>query len=155
MLFVFTGCIEVVVSFEENVKPITVSDEITITGLQFGIFDINGGTYTLIEKNEIPLVVGQAYGWAIRLQTKEKEIQTRQIYTLPSPPNKWNDPHGVVTDVSPDKKVSETEIEMKVRDGLVYGIWKVVEGDPEGESKIEVYLDGNYATSFTFKIIKP
>ena len=49
-----------------------------------------------------------------------------------------------------DSRVSVTEKVLEVDNGVINNGWCVTEGDPTGDYKIEVYINGVLAESFNF-----
>ena len=51
-----------------------------------------------------------------------------------------------------DNKISVIEEDIKVENGIINSSWCVAEGDPTGNYKIDVYIKGVLAKSFSFVV---
>lgn len=119
---------------------------------EFGIFQ-NGD---FIPTNQVPLVIGQTYGWRIKLITNKTTVKWREQFILPSAPKDWgvNKIQGK-NEISTDRRVSITELEVNPINGVISNAWSVVKGDPEGHYMIRVTVDNQPEQVFVFDVKTP
>jgi hypothetical protein len=103
------------------------------------------------KSNFVPSTPDNAcYKWAIMLDTELSSISTKEIFILPSKPKSWGYKEGMT--LYQDSRVSVTEKVIEVDNGVINNGWCVTEGDPTGDYKIEVYVNGVLAKSFNFTV---
>ena len=103
------------------------------------------------KSNFVPLIPNNScYKWAIMLDTESSSISTREIFVLPSEPKTWGYKEGMT--LLHNNRVSVTEKVLEIDNGVINNGWCVTEGDPTGNYKIEVYINGVLAESFNFMV---
>jgi hypothetical protein len=123
----------------------------------FGIIENSvDGKPTFVRTNRVPLVENQKYGWVIRVPKNLKTVRWREEFTLPAPPNTWGEGEkDGIHAISADRRVSTTEREVPVRDGIVSNFWRVASGDPTGKYVIRVFINDALVETFHFEAVKP
>ena len=103
------------------------------------------------KSNLVPLTPDNTcYRWEIVLDTKLPSIPINEIFVLPSEPRTWGNKEDIT--LLNKNKISVMEKEIEVDNGTIKNIWCVAEGDPIGNYKIEVYINGALAESFGFTV---
>lgn len=128
-----------------------IAPDLEVAGAEFGIIDAQkseGGEF--IPFSHVPLVVGQGYGWRIKLKTERKSITWREEFILPGAPESWGVSEQNEIEISIDGKVAVTERTVIPENGLIENYWKVASGDPAGSYVINVYIDDIKVASFRF-----
>jgi hypothetical protein len=94
------------------------------------------------------------YKWEIILDTELPSIPISEIFIMPETPKVWSSDEGAEgkQTLHHDNKISVVEEYIKVEGGIIESTWCVAEGDPIGNHKIEVYIKGVLAESFSFVV---
>jgi hypothetical protein len=101
------------------------------------------------ESNFVSLIPGNTcYGWNILLDTGRESVQLKEVFILPSKPKTWGDEEGI--SLKHGNRVSVSQKEVKVENGNIYNQWCVADGDPTGNHKIDVFVNGVLLKSFSF-----
>lgn len=142
-----------------NTSSSTVSEshDVKIINSEFGIFNLgpDGKPVSFTPTKQVPLVVGQPYGWVIYVQPKTQKIRVREEFTLPEAPEIWGgEPEGTQS-LSSDRKVSVIEREADASGGIVTNAWEVAPGDPSGKYRIKVFFNDRLAATFEFIVKEP
>ncbi len=107
------------------------------------------------ESDFVPLIPDDScYSWEIKLDTGLTSIPIKEIFILPDRPKEWSykeDSEEEQT-LHHDNKISVSEEDIKVVNGMIESMWCVAEGDPTGNYKIEVYIKGVLVKSFDFVV---
>ena len=117
------------------------------------ITDSNGGT-RVARSDTVPLVPGRVcYEWRIRLDRGDRLVQVREVFELPAKPTTWGgaDDDYSSSEISGDRKTSETSQFYKPKDGWIAHGWCVADGDPAGPYSIKVYVGEKLLHAFDFK----
>ena len=120
-----------------------------------GIRESNKDELAWNESEFVPLIPDNScYSWAIQLDTERVAIPIKEIFILPDKPKVWSYEKGDEGDqtLHNDNKISIKEKEIKVENGIISQTWCVAEGDPTGNYKIDVYIKGVLAESFSFMV---
>lgn len=128
--------------------------EIWVLDAAFGIFSPSAsGEPSFVPTNIVPYVVGQDYGWFIKIKTDQPTVKWREVFTLPAAPNTWG-VEGDTEDLSitNDGKTSTFEQEVVPEEGLIFNSWTIAPGDPQGKHVIRVYIEGGIVHIFEFEI---
>ncbi|MBS0361470.1 MAG: hypothetical protein JSR98_08815, partial [Proteobacteria bacterium] len=87
------------------------------------------------------------------LNTNKPTAHVREEIRLPAPANSWNAggalPPGMT--VAADRSSAVFERDIPVRDGIVFNVWSVAQGDPVGDYVIRVFVEGQLR-QFNFAI---
>jgi len=122
----------------------------------FGLIKLapNNDVLDFRASNTVPLVVGQGYGWVLKLNRKSGKVRVLERMTLPEAPKTWGtggQPHGM----SADRKTLSLDATLTVYDGTISKAWDVVKGDPPGRYLISVYVEGSAPVQFEFDLVAP
>jgi hypothetical protein len=107
------------------------------------------------ESDFVPLIPDKScYSWEIQLDTELISVPTKEILILPETPKMWGREEGAEggQTLHHDNKISIVDKDIKVVDGIIDSSWCVAEGDPIGDYRIEVYIKGVLAESFSFVV---
>lgn len=114
-----------------------------------GTRDSANDEFTWNESNFVPLIPGNTcYSWVVKLDTDRESVQLKEVLILPSKPKTWGDVEGML--LQHNNRVSVIQKEIKVENGTILNSWCVSEGDPTGNYKIDVIVNGVLAKSFSF-----
>ena len=101
------------------------------------------------ESNFVPLIPeNTCYGWEIQLDTERESVQLKEVFILPSEPKSWGDENDI--SLQHGNRVSVMEKETKAEARIISNSWCVTEGDPTGDYKIDVFVNGVLVESFNF-----
>ena len=107
--------------------------------------------FTWRESDFVPLIPkNTCYEWDIQLDTEMESVQLKEVLILPSKPKTWGDEEGM--ELQHDNKVSVNQKVVKLENRTISGGWCVAEGDPTGNHKIDVLVNGVLAKSFSFVV---
>ena len=81
-----------------------------------------------------------------------ESVQVKEVFILPAKPKIWVDEEGMSLPLQYDNKISVTQEVIKLENGNVSSSWCVAEGDPTGNHKIDVIINGVLAKSFRFTV---
>jgi hypothetical protein len=103
------------------------------------------------ESGFVPLIPENiCYHWDIQLDTEMESVQVKEVFILPAKPRTWGDEEGM--SLQYDNKVSVKQEVVKLENGTISDGWCVAEGDPTGNHKIDVFVNGVLAKSFSFVV---
>ena len=103
------------------------------------------------ESDFVPLIPkNTCYEWDIQLDTEMESVQLKEVLILPSKPKTWGDEEGM--ELQHDNKVSVKQKVVKLESRTISGGWCVADGDPTGNHKIDVFVNGVLAKSFSFVV---
>ena len=103
------------------------------------------------ESDFVPLIPENiCYRWDIQLDTEMESVQVKEVFILPSKPKTWGDEEGM--NLQHDNKVSVKQKVIKLENGTISSGWCVAEGDPTGNHKIDVFVNGVLVKSFSFVV---
>ena len=126
----------------------------TVERARFGILrEEDAGQRTFVETSEVSHRVGQAYGWIIELRSGPGVVEWREVLELPAPAEQWNvDPSSGATKVSNDRRAATKSKRVRTENGVIANFWSVAPGDPRGDYRVEVFVNGKRAAVFTFTV---
>src|SRR6266705_1548702 len=102
---------------------------------------------------QVPLIVGEAYGWLIAIKTKKPTITWREEFELPRAPEIWGSDEGkTVYTLSKDRRLAVTESEVDTATGVIAHSWSVAPGDPTGRYVTRVFIDGTPVATFELDV---
>ena len=127
---------------------------IKIIHSDFGLFNrSDSGEFVFVPTRTVPLVPGQAYGWAIELSTDRPEIKLTEDVILPAKPATWgNEEPGSKRVITPDQRIAITRQTVKPENGIISSIWSVAPGDPAGSYIIHVYVEDTLVAIYDFEV---
>ena len=126
---------------------------IPVIGSHFyvGTRDLVNDKFIWRESDFVPLIPkNTCYEWDIQLDTEMESVQVKEVFILPSKPKTWGDEEGM--NLQHDNKVSVRQKVIKLENGTISSGWCVAEGDPTGNHKIDVFVNGVLAKSFSFVV---
>lgn len=124
-----------------------------ITRAEFGIFEYgNPGKLNFTPTNTVPYVSKQLYGWRITLRNPPARVTWREELTLPSKPASWGTNSSGTRTVSADGKTLTTERQVAPMQGVIGNTWQIMRGDPQGQYRINVSIDGKLVQTFNFEV---
>ena len=116
-----------------------------------GIRNSKDEEFVWTESNLVPSIPDNScYSWEIELDTELISIPIKEILFLPEKPKSWGDRDDMT--LLHDNRISVTKKVLEVDRGVITNMWCVAEGDPAGNYKIEVYIKGVLAESFSFVV---
>jgi hypothetical protein len=114
--------------------------------------------FSFTAATDVPLVVGQPFGWVIQLRTHQSNptptVKMREELILPDFPVTWGatDTTGTRT-VSDDSRVASTDFEIQPdTSGLLYRVWSIADGDPPGRYVFKLYIEGKLVKELGFEV---
>jgi len=151
---IIVGVVISFVSCGTTKESLRISSDISVVEAQFGIYkEASNGKRTFVPTNEVPLNVGQVYGWKISLKTSRSKIKWREEFKLPAKPTTWGNGEAAGRhSISEDRTVSVTEREVSPKNGMIRNSWGVASGDPAGEHIMRVYCEDVLVKSFRFYV---
>jgi hypothetical protein len=111
------------------------------------------GSIFFCENQIIPLKENTFFGWRVHLITNKEKVTWKEVFILPGSPSIWGYMKG--TEVDPQGKVATTEKTVSPQNGWIGHGWFAAPGDPPGNYKIEIYIEGVLAKTFTFEMKPP
>ena len=118
-----------------------------------GTRDSHNDNFIWTESNFVPLIPDQiCYRWDIQLDTEMESVQVKEVFILPAKPKTWVDEEGMSFPLQYDNKVSVRQEVVKLENGTISDGWCVTEGDPTGNHKIDVIVNGVLTKSFSFVV---
>lgn len=156
-----------------HLKPVPQTEEAKaateLVGASFGLVDSAGN---LAETNQIPNRPGVQYGWELQLRSAKEKVAVKEVFQLPAgarwtpdnPPPDWMEVTGGRFSTNGDLRVREYNVrigQLKAAGRLYGGLmdylqtYQVIEGDPNGEYRVGIYLDGKFAKVFVFQVFAP
>jgi len=151
-LFLFSGSstsssLVSLISTEKADPPIPVIGSHFYVGTR----DLVNDKFIWRESDFVPLIPDNTcYLWDIQLDTEMESVQVKEVFILPSKPKTWGDEEGM--NLQHDNKVSVRQKVIKLEKGTISSRWCVAEGDPTGNHKIDVFVNGVLAKSFSFVV---
>jgi hypothetical protein len=126
---------------------------VDVVKVEFGIFDDDGTDQLGFGATaEIPLSVGQPYGWLFQVKTATKTLAVRE--ELLRPESDATPTEGSDTDLTPPVNraalLGITEWRMPVQEGMVFGVRKVTPHDTPGRYRLKVYVERKLAATFDY-----
>lgn len=138
-------------SLSASAAPVAAAVE--VVKVEFGIFDDDGTDQLGFgPTDEIPLSVGQPYGWLFQVKTAAKTLAVRE--ELLHPETDAAPKEGSDTDLTPPTNPATllgiNERRLPVQDGMLFGVRIVVTGDSPGRYRLKVYVERKLAASFDY-----
>jgi hypothetical protein len=129
---------------------------VQIVSAQFGVFGADPlGRRFLYETDHFPAVISAPFGWYITFKTDRPTVIWREEFELPEEPPTWGPGEAIgAFRISPDRRTAVTERIIPARMGFVANEWRYAPGDPIGNHKMRVYIDGQLVRDFAFTIDK-
>lgn len=133
-------------------KSITLPSGVHIETAEFGLFELDGGKATFVPAKTVPYSVNQAYGWVVKLQTKQERVKWREEFTLPSAPTEWGNPPDSSQQITGDRRTSILVREVTPHNGKIFNSWSVAAGDPRGRYTIRLVIENAMPVVFEFEV---
>ncbi len=154
----------------KNVPPLNTGDaykinemlakkaQITVNNAFFFVkLNTSDGQSKTVITNNVPYVPKHVcYGWIVHLDGDDRLVKFTEIYTSSAAPKTWSgegNPYGA-QETSADRKSTRTEKFITTYKGWIENSWCVDEGDPLGDHKMEVHVDGQHIKTFDFQIVE-
>ncbi len=124
---------------------------VEILGAEFGVFEEVAPRELSFEPTRVvPHKEGQRYGWVIEVRTNKRHLSVREEYLLPS--RTADEGRKGDTIVIPlDRRAQVSERQLAPVDGKIYGEWAVGAGEPPGQRRLEVIVEGQ-PVSFEYEV---
>ena len=120
---------------------------------QFGILTEVDDCFNFVPVTKVPLVIGQSFGWLLRVKTDRAKVVVREEQTLAAPPASFGTGDNA-SDISSDGRTCITELHLEPdEDGLIYNFWEVAKGDPAGPASFRLFIDDELVASFKFILV--
>ena len=144
--------------FYQQVKPaprptcVMKAPQLPVKNLEFGMLAPNeNGKMVFIPTNTIARRVGYGYGWRAKLVHPKPTARINEQLILPSAPAHWS--VTASTSLSNDRRVASTNAVVRAsQDGTITNMWYFSKGDPKGEYKIRVKVDGQHIRTQTITV---
>lgn len=143
--------------FYQQVKPqrttcVMKAPSLPVSNLEFGMLAPNeNGKMVFIPTDTIARRVGYGYGWRAKLVDNKPSARINERLILPSAPAHW----GVTasTALSTNRRIATTNTVVRAsQDGYISNMWYFSKGDPKGEYKIRVKVDGRHIKTKTITV---
>jgi hypothetical protein len=102
--------------------------------------------------NVVPLWPNEVcFGWTLDVRGPDRMVDLTEILTLSSPSTNWG--HGPETIVENGNKAT-TKIKVQVESNRLSRAWCIVDGDPPGQYRYDIMIDGRHRAEFTYCAVK-
>jgi len=135
-------------------KPVVISDNLTVTHAGVGYFEKDGKSGPLMFRpaSEVPHKKGLGFGWVLKVDSSESQIQVEEQFVLPKKNGTWTvDPD--TTRIS-DDGLTATTTEVHTFWDFLWRVWTLEEGDPDGPHSFAIKVAGKPVADLKFKILK-
>ena len=122
-----------------------------------------------IPTNRIPNRIGVEYAWSLKIHSTKTKVRVKEIFKLPgsapwtdhASPVEWMETTSRNISKSGDVSVRECDLQMEQAEamGLVdmntfeyMQPYVVIKGDPSGEYRISIFVDGKFIKEFVFQV---
>ncbi len=104
------------------------------------------------EVHRVPLVVGQPYGWALKVENQDIVVW-KEVFTLPSVPKTWGDMQATsnVNVVEKSEQPIKSDMFGEEYFGFVSNMWTVAEGDSAGIYNFKIFQDNELIKEFNIE----
>lgn len=123
---------------------------------KFGLFEgLGTSTPVFTPTAQVPLKVGQAYGWLIVVNSSLPKLAWREELTLPAPPVTWGQGSASISyTVAQAGKTSVTvrELDLTGPRTVLANAWRVNAGDPPGRYEMKVLINNQVERRFSFEV---
>ena len=106
-------------------------------------------SYTRAE--DIPLRVGQGYGWCANIRTNKPKVKVIEQVTVAAPTT-WGSTGSLV--VSEEGRTAKVTRERDTATGVLCGAWSVGSDDPPGPVQVKVTIEEKVELQFKERLIK-
>jgi len=114
--------------------------------------DNDKGDAEVYRTNVVPLWPDKiCFGWTMAIEGGNRKVDLTEVLTLSSPSTNWG--HGPETVVENGDKAT-TKIKIDVVDNRISRSWCIVEGDPAGQYRYNVFIDGQHRAEFIYCAVK-
>ena len=145
------GCAGMISSTNEGKGATQLGPSIKMDKAELGFLYLSeDGSIFFCENQIIPLKENTFFGWRIHLITNKEKVTWEEVFILPESPSVWGYTKGTEVDVQ--GKVATTEKTVSPQNGWIGHGWFAAPGDPPGNYKIEIYIEGVLAKIFTFEM---
>lgn len=92
------------------------------------------------------------YDWVVIVAPQQRVVEAVETFVLPAPAP-WNLAESDDTKVAADQTRAVTHVAEDLSDGRITHGWCVAAGDPPGDYRIEVAVDGAKIATFAFVLL--
>lgn len=111
------------------------------------------GDTVIVRGNVVPVWPGRAcFGWQLKIGGADREVKLTEVLTLSGPAKLWV--AGPETKISPDQATATTMIPAQSIAGVISRAWCITEGDPPGQYRYDIYIDGQHRGQFTYCAVR-
>ena len=153
MIFALFFSLLAEVSFATSPSPVEAPVE--VLSAEFGLFAVSGQGEQVFEPGSIvPHMVGQRYGWIIKINTGKRSLSVREEYLLPMPPNEQKDMDSFSQsmNIPMQRRNQVSQRQLVPVDGEIYGEWAIGSGEPAGHRHLHVVIESQVVASFEFDV---
>ena len=117
---------------DQNILFVTMTEDAKITEVQ-----------------RVPLVIGQAYGWILKVKD-EDVVVWKEEFTLPSVPKVWGEKDAIsnINVVEKSEQPFKSDIFGPEYFGFVTNMWSVAEGDSAGMYNFKISQNDKLVKEF-------
>ncbi|MDF3075450.1 MAG: hypothetical protein K0S54_3117 [Alphaproteobacteria bacterium] len=102
--------------------------------------------------NVVPLWPNEVcFGWTLDVKGADRMVDLTEILTLSSPSTNWG--HGPETIIENGNKAT-TKLKVRIESNRLSRAWCIVEGDPPGQYRYDIFIDGRHRAEFTYCAVK-
>jgi hypothetical protein len=102
--------------------------------------------------NVVPLWPNEVcFGWTVDVSGPDRMADLTEILTLSSPSTNWG--HGPETIIENGNKAT-TKLKVRIESNRLSRAWCIVEGDPPGQYRYDIFIDGRHRAEFTYCAVK-
>lgn len=102
--------------------------------------------------NVVPLWANEiCFGWTLAVEGRDRMADLTEVLTLSSPSTNWG--HGPETVVENGNKAT-TKLKVLVESNRLSRAWCIVDGDPPGQYRYDIFIDGRHRAEFTYCAVK-
>ncbi len=135
--------------------PMQVAPDVLIRRAEFGMLTTNEqGEDQFIATAALPADSGQVFGWVLQVDTPRHTLRWQEHLFLPKAPADWGDAStdpDVVISADGESAASQGEEEV-VQGELSRFYWTLAEGDPAGEYRLDLAIEGSTVMHFVFQV---
>jgi hypothetical protein len=145
-----TGLVLFAIASAAAVSPATAAPAV----LDARFVYVQAGSET--ESNKVPLIPGEVcFEWQLKLDVPDSPVTFTEVFILPAAPKIWEVEPELDNEISGDGTTSTTTDVAQLAGGWLRHGWCVAEGDPLGDYRMEISIEGTLVHTFGFKLIEP
>jgi hypothetical protein len=135
--------------------PVRVAPDVVVTQARFGVLEVaEDGRERFVPTDAVPAVDGTTVGWVLEVRTERASLAWTERVQLPAAPADWGD---AVDDPDVEIAADGRSVVARGEDAVEGGelrrfYWSLSAGDPAGEYRVDVALEGRPVASFRFRV---